>query len=118
MAQYGPGTRPMQRSLGPKERILAIALATASLTVSTLLLTGWYCAHSAPRWHRGQIPYWAIYRDFNDRLGGLNWSTTLASAIAVYGIPNWRWRALFSFCFVLGVSVALMISFEPQSAVE
>jgi hypothetical protein len=108
----------MQRTLDPTERILAIALATASLTISVLLLTGWYCAHSAPPWHSGQIPYRAIYGDFNDRLGALNWFAILASAGVIFGIPNWRCRALLGFCFVLGLSIALMIFFEPQRAVE
>jgi hypothetical protein len=108
----------MSKPLNPKQRILAIGFAAASLTISAFLLAAWDCAHSAGPGSCAQVPWQTMYNNFKHLLGGLNWAATFSCAAGAYGFRNRRWQALLACCFAIGLTVGMMIALEPQTARE
>jgi hypothetical protein len=100
-----------------KDRCVAIALATVSLTSSLILLAGWIGTHTLS-YSRELFFYMWICSDIEPELGAFNFPTTVLCILGICMIAGWRWRALFACCAMLGTICFCLTAFYGQMARE
>jgi hypothetical protein len=99
-----------------KDRCVALALATSSLTTSALLLGTWMCARTIP--YSNGFSFSRIYGDVEGTLGRFNFITTVLCILASYLCQGRRWRVLFAICSLLGIVYFCLTACPGQLARE
>jgi|HubBroStandDraft_5_1064220.scaffolds.fasta_scaffold169700_2 hypothetical protein len=102
--------------LTTKDRCVALALATTSLTTSALLLGTWMCSRTIP--YSNGFSFSRIYEDLAASLRLFNFVMTVLCILASYLCQGRRWRVLFAFCAVLGIAYFCMTACPVQLARE
>jgi len=100
-----------------RDRCLATALATVSLTSSLILLGAWIGTHTLS-YSREVLFYRRICSDIEQTLGPFNFPTTVLCILGSYLVESRQWRILFALCSLIGTICYCLIAFQGQMVRE